>query len=155
MIIWLRLIVVLSTTMNLIKWLNIAHKYVNNTWNIPCWDHPGMSKSVKETFLFKFMYFSVISHSCTVWCSTFIQDSRNLRVVFVGIISCWESRPFQAYYEYPGNLYYHACSNCTKNKAVSNITQIMWAHTKQIGCGHFTCTSNGINLFICNYLPPG
>lgn len=34
-----------------------------------------------------------------------------------------------------------------------HFTQLVWTDTRQVGCGHVTC--NGMELYVCNYDPPG
>lgn len=34
-----------------------------------------------------------------------------------------------------------------------HFTQLVWTDTRQVGCGHVTC--GGMELYVCNYDPPG
>ncbi len=49
--------------------------------------------------------------------------------------------------------YNYATNSCQAGKMCGHFTQIVWRDTKQVGCG--VARSNGKEVWVCNYNPPG
>lgn len=49
--------------------------------------------------------------------------------------------------------YTYATNSCKPGKMCGHYTQIVWRNTKQVGCG--MARSNGKEIWVCNYDPPG
>ncbi|MQL74780.1 hypothetical protein Taro_007146 [Colocasia esculenta] len=57
----------------------------------------------------------------------------------------WENE--KQYYDYASN-------SCIGEQVCRHYTQVVWADTKRVGCGHAKC-DNGVDIVVCNYDPSG
>jgi len=68
------------------------------------------------------------------------------------VVTSWVSE--DAYYNYANN-------SCQPGQECGHYTQVVWAKTTKVGCGHTICNTNspfGQNPWdnwVCNYAPPG
>jgi pathogenesis-related protein 1 len=57
--------------------------------------------------------------------------------------------------------YDHSHNRCAKGKVCGHYTQVVWRHTRRVGCAVASCTggspfrANDWTLVVCNYDPPG
>lgn len=52
--------------------------------------------------------------------------------------------------------YTYASNSCAAGKVCGHYTQLVWANTTQVGCGHASCSAtDNSSVWVCNYAPPG
>lgn len=49
--------------------------------------------------------------------------------------------------------YDHKTNTCAENQICGHYTQIVWADTREVGCGHSIC--GGAEVWVCHYHPQG
>lgn len=60
------------------------------------------------------------------------------------VVDAWASE--KSDYNYDNN-------KCDPGKVCGHYTQIVWQNTKKVGCAKITC--EGMDVWVCNYDPPG
>ncbi|KAK1330452.1 hypothetical protein QTO34_010641 [Cnephaeus nilssonii] len=67
---------------------------------------------------------------------------------FVHVVGLWFAE---------GQRYGHEAAECALNATCTHYTQLVWATSSQLGCGHHPCSGDqaGMEAFVCAYFPGG
>jgi pathogenesis-related protein 1 len=61
------------------------------------------------------------------------------------VVNAWAAEA--EHYSYPSN-------RCARGRQCAHYTQLVWADTREVGCGRAVCSSTG-EIWVCDYRPAG